>query len=223
MICVRKIETLILVAVTTILSACGNEPEPTKAEQSSYNHDIKLATTSSGLSKADLAWHAMNTYGWDCAEVISRGEQTPDGYFLIDCGNGKKLRVYPRAGKHPKITNESGGYSDTSQQSQEEITVYHKLDTFTVQLSSADELLYLQTDIELKLANPLSRNKIQVHMPEIRDEILRLLSSKNAKDIETSYGKDKLAISIKTTINRAIGEGAQNGVSEVLFSSFVIQ
>jgi flagellar basal body-associated protein FliL len=223
MISTREVGPFILVSLTALLSACGNEPEPTKAEQSSYNHDIKLATTSSGLTKADLAWHAMNTYGWDCAEVISRGEQTPDGYFLINCGNGKKLRVYPRAGKHPKITNESGGYSDSPQQSQVENTITHKLDTFTVQLSSDGELQFLQINIELKLANQQCRNKIQTHMPEIRDEILRLLSSKTAKDIESSYGKDKLAISIKSTINSAIGENAQNGVSEVLFASFEIQ
>jgi flagellar basal body-associated protein FliL len=223
MISRKEVGLFILVSLTALLSACGNEPEPTKAEQSSYNDDIKLATTSSGLTKADLAWHAMNTYGWDCAEVISRGEQTPDGYFLIYCGNGKKLRVYPRAGKHPKITNESGGYSESPHQSQVENTITHKLDTFTVQLSSGGELQFLQTDIELKLTNQQCRNKIQTHMPAIRDEILRLLSSKTAKDIESSYGKDKLAISIKSTINGAIDENTQNGVSEVLFATFVIQ
>lgn len=218
----RKIDVPFLVLLTMLLSACGNEPEPTKAEQSAYNHDIRLATTSSDLTKADLAWHAVNTYGWDCAEVISRGELTQDGYYFIDCSNGKKLRVHPRAEKHPKITNEAGSYGDTGQQTNEAI-IFHKLDTFTVQLSSTEDLQFLQTDIELKLANQQCSNKIQARLPEIRDEILRLLTSKNAKDIQSSYGKDKLSIAIQSVVNSTIGENSQNGVSEVLFTTFEVQ
>lgn len=89
----------------------GEGNKPSAANQSSYNNDIRQATTSSGLSKADMAWHAQNTYGWDCAQVVSKGEMTSEGYFFIDCSSGKKLRVYPRAGQHPRITSESGGYN----------------------------------------------------------------------------------------------------------------
>ncbi len=84
--------------------------EPTKAVQSSYGQDIRRATTSEGLTKADLAWHALNTYGWDCDEVVNRGAPTRDGYYVITCSSGKKLRVYPRPGQHPRITNIDGGY-----------------------------------------------------------------------------------------------------------------
>jgi hypothetical protein len=108
---IRRIEKLALVALLSMLSACGNEPEPRKADQSSYNNNIRQTTTSSGLSKADLAWHAQNTYGWDCAQVVSQGEMPSEGYFFIECSSGKKLRVYARPGQHPKISNESGGYN----------------------------------------------------------------------------------------------------------------
>ena len=84
--------------------------EPTRASESEYNHDITKATTSEGLTKADIAWHALNTYGWDCEEVVSREPQVND-YFVVACSSGVKLRVYPRAGQHPRITNSSGGYS----------------------------------------------------------------------------------------------------------------
>ena len=95
-----------------MLTACGdNDEEQTKSLSSTYNDDISKATTSNGLSKADLAWHAQNTYGWDCAEVTSIWEMTSDGYFFIECTSGKKFRVYPRFGTHPKIKNESGGYN----------------------------------------------------------------------------------------------------------------
>src|SRR5215213_2419836 len=83
--------------------------EPTRASESEYNRDITKATTSQGLTNAGIAWHALNTYAWDCEEVISRESQVGD-YFVVTCSNGTKLRVYPRAGQHPRITNSSGGY-----------------------------------------------------------------------------------------------------------------
>ena len=103
-------KTVFVVLCAVFLTACGENQEPTKASQSEYEHNIRRATTSDGLSKVDLAWHAKNTYGWDCSEVISEGEMTADGYFFIECSSGNKFRVYPRAGKHPKITNEGGTY-----------------------------------------------------------------------------------------------------------------
>jgi hypothetical protein len=52
-------------ALLLAFSACDSGQEPTKASESEYNEDITKATTSYGLTKADLAWHANNTFGWD--------------------------------------------------------------------------------------------------------------------------------------------------------------
>lgn len=101
---------LMVIGGVLILSSTSIFAEPTKATQSSYEQDIRHATTSEGLTKADLAWHALNTYGWDCDEVISRDAPTRDGYFVITCSSGKKLRVYPRPHQHPRITNFDGDY-----------------------------------------------------------------------------------------------------------------
>ena len=102
---------IVLTAVAVfVLPVWARSAEPTKASQSSYEKDIRKATTSESLTKADLAWHAMNTFGWDCEEVVSKEELTKDGYFIITCSSGKKLRVYPRQGQHPRITNIDGTY-----------------------------------------------------------------------------------------------------------------
>ena len=84
--------------------------EPTKASESVYNRNVHLATTSEGLTKADLAWHALNTYGWDCEEVRAKGIRTKEEFFVITCSNGKSFRVYLRKGQHPRITNMKGGF-----------------------------------------------------------------------------------------------------------------
>jgi hypothetical protein len=90
-------------------AAAATPREPTRASDSEYNGDITKATTSERLTKADIAWHALNTYGWDCEEVLSRGHQKGD-YFIVRCSSGVRLRVYPRAGQHPRITNIHGRY-----------------------------------------------------------------------------------------------------------------
>ena len=101
---------LVVVVALLIMTYAAWGVEPTKASQSSYEKDIRKATTSDGLTNADLAWHALNTYGWDCEEVISKNEPTKEGYFVITCSSGTKLRVYPRKNKHPRITNIKGTY-----------------------------------------------------------------------------------------------------------------
>lgn len=84
--------------------------EPTKATESEYVEDIFKAHTSQNLTKADLAWHALNTYGWDCEEVVDEKVVPGQKYTVITCGNGLKLRVYRRPDAHPIIKNMKGGY-----------------------------------------------------------------------------------------------------------------
>lgn len=107
--------TLFVAAMAVLLlTAEVSAQEPTRASESLYETDISKATTSLNMTKADIAWHALNTYGWDCNEVISRGElnaPVPRGYFIVTCANGTKLRVYPREHQHPRITNIEGTYT----------------------------------------------------------------------------------------------------------------
>ncbi|WP_414910944.1 hypothetical protein [Pseudomonas sp. IT-P44] len=84
--------------------------EATKAEDSEFNHDLSHAHSSRNLSKADLAWHALNTYGWDCSEVISEHQPAAEKFSVITCSSGLKLRVYRRSDAHPIIRNMKGGY-----------------------------------------------------------------------------------------------------------------
>ena len=52
------IKNLLIIFVSALLLvSCSEDKEPTKATSSAYNQDIRRATTSIGLTKADLAWH----------------------------------------------------------------------------------------------------------------------------------------------------------------------
>jgi flagellar protein FliL len=100
--------------------------------------------------------------------------------------------------------------------------VYEKLETFTVNLSDGET--FLQVEISLSVADSKVQAKLKLHMPEVRDSLLRLLSSKSAEELATLEGKDKLASEVQTHVNEILGaKKADQGVKKVLFNAFIIQ
>jgi flagellar FliL protein len=99
--------------------------------------------------------------------------------------------------------------------------VYEKLETFTVNL--ADQESYLQTEVQLLLADPKVQEKIKMHMPEVRDALIRLLSSKTAEELAQVEGKVKLATEVQKAVNDVLGVKKSKGVKKVLFAAFIIQ
>jgi len=100
--------------------------------------------------------------------------------------------------------------------------VYEKLEQFTVNL--ADQESYLQTEVQLMVADAKVQEKIKAHMPEVRDAMIRLLSSKTAEDLHQPDGKTKLAEEIQKEINQVLGvKKKSKGVKKVLFGAFIIQ
>ncbi len=99
--------------------------------------------------------------------------------------------------------------------------VYEKLDQFTVNLTDES---YFQTDIQLSLADAKVQEKVKAHMPEVRDALIRLLSSKTAEEISQPEGKELLAKEIQKSVNGILGvKSKSKGVKKVLFASFIIQ
>jgi flagellar FliL protein len=104
------------------------------------------------------------------------------------------------------------------------IPVFLSLETFTVNLEPENSDQHLQTNLTLKVGDNEAVNKIKLHMPEVRNRVLLLLSSKTASQIATVEGKKKLATELLVEINQPFGEGGgSQAVESVLFTSFVIQ
>jgi hypothetical protein len=108
--------------------------EKTKASESKLNNmdiptlAVQRKLTSDGLTKADIAYWALNSYGYDCEEVksvknvnyeidrmlqyltdsdidangIINGLKSPV-YKDVTCTSGVKLRLYKRIGNYPYI------------------------------------------------------------------------------------------------------------------------
>lgn len=108
---------LYFVGGMTIAGTVGFLGPPLEAERGHYRnarigfHDLASLRTSHGLSSADVAWHAVNTYGWPCENVIARESTSRHGAdYLLTCSNGTRLLEYSRADAHPRITNIDGNY-----------------------------------------------------------------------------------------------------------------
>jgi len=117
------------------------------------------------------------------------------------------------------------------------------LGQFTANLMHEDEDRYIQVAISLKISKPELEEKIKESKPEILHRVNMLLQSKKPSELSTFEGKEKLAEQIKVqtefvlglrktvpvigTMEPAVsGVGAsttKSGVTDVLFTSFIIQ
>jgi flagellar FliL protein len=98
---------------------------------------------------------------------------------------------------------------------------YAKLESFTVNLQGLTH--YLQVSIALKVAKTEVGEAIKGWNPVIRHELILLLSNQSSEELATIEGKRKVMAAIKAAINKILKLDDKEGVSDVLFESFVIQ
>lgn len=102
--------------------------------------------------------------------------------------------------------------------------VFVTLEPFTVNLQSEPGDRYLQVEVALKVTRPETGDAIKLHMPEIRNRIILLLSSKKAEELSTTAGKQQLSQDILKEFGRITGlQKLHQDIGEVLFTSFIIQ
>lgn len=102
---------------------------------------------------------------------------------------------------------------------------YVALEQFVVNLqpeTGTDQ--YLQIQMTLQVAGTEQAELFKTNMAKVRSRVLMLLSGKKASEINTIEGKKKLAEEIVTATKEPFVEkGDEQEVSEVLFTSFIIQ
>lgn len=121
--------------------------------------------------------------------------------------------------------------------------IYVDLGTFTANLVRENSDQYLQVAISLKLIKPDLEERVKSSSPEIMHRVNMLLQSKRASELVTYEDKIKLSKQIKEQVEYVLrlrktapvissnqDEAAsaetgnsRTGVSEVLFTSFIIQ
>jgi hypothetical protein len=97
----RKDFAVLLLALALSLPV---HAELTRADQSIYNAQPNKANTSQNLSKADLAWHATKTFGFDCPEVVKQKPMLGSHHSIITCSTGAQVKVHPLLDRRPVMT-----------------------------------------------------------------------------------------------------------------------
>lgn len=102
--------------------------------------------------------------------------------------------------------------------------VFVVLEPFTVNLRSEETEHYLQVALTLQVKEQPGADQIKLYMPEVRNRLLMLLSSKTAEEILTPEGKSKLAQDIVTSLKKPFApETPEQSITNVFFTSFVVQ
>lgn len=142
----------------------------------------------------------------------------------------------------PAPAPKRGGAAPTEAAQPEISPKFVDLGQFTANLVREEEDRYLQVAISLKITKPDLEDKIKDAKPEILHRVNMLLQSKYPSELATFEGKDKLAQQIKAQVEYVLGlrkaapligqeqdaapiaPGAgKSGISDVLFTSFIIQ
>jgi flagellar FliL protein len=101
--------------------------------------------------------------------------------------------------------------------------VFVVLEPFTVNLQDNGGE-YLHLSITLQVADNTQADQLKLYLPQLRSRLLMLLSSQKSAELSTVEGKKKLSADIAAQSSLPFTpQGAPHKVSNVFFTSFVIQ
>jgi flagellar FliL protein len=98
--------------------------------------------------------------------------------------------------------------------------VFNTLENFTVNLAGGDH--FLQLGIVLQLKDEETAEKVKAYLPQIRNKVLLLLSSKTAEDLESPKGKEALIGQVLEAAREPLNDEGEN-VQAVLLGSMLVQ
>ncbi len=94
------------------------------------------------------------------------------------------------------------------------------LDEFIANLMDDEETRYLKAGIALETTNEAAATELQQRMPQVRDAILLLVSSRTYNELRDLQGKLQLRAEVVARLNGFLRTGK---VKKVYFTDFVIQ
>lgn len=146
--------------------------------------------------------------------VLALGGGGAAWYFMH--GSGEEAAAEPAKKEHSS--------SKKKKKKNEAPPEYVAVEPFTVNLQPEHGDQYLQVAFTLQVDSPEQVELIKANMAKVRSRVLLLLSGKKASEISTVEGKQQLAGEILAAVNEPfIEHGDDQEVSDVLFTSFIIQ
>jgi flagellar basal body-associated protein FliL len=101
--------------------------------------------------------------------------------------------------------------------------IFLPIEPFTVNIKSPNPDKFLQVTFTIQVENNSDANLVKLNMSQYRSRTLLLLSEKSETDINSESGKEKLKTEIIEQFNRPIDGKGIPKISDLHFTSFVIQ
>ncbi len=118
----------------------------------------------------------------------------------------------------------SGGEKDHKAEAKAEKPEFVAIEPFTVNLQPENGDQYLQVQFTLQVGGAEQAELIKTNMARVRSRVLLLLSAKKASELTSVDGKRRLSNEIIAAVRQPFAEkGPPQDVSDVLFTSFIIQ
>ncbi len=128
------------------------------------------------------------------------------------------------------VVAEAGGDADADAEEGEESAtageaVYFSLDPpFIVNFSGKSRARFLQVSIEGLTRDATVKEDITKHFPQVRNNLVLLLSGKTYEELNTQEGKSVLRKQVLKEVQKVLeAETGKEGVEDVYFTSFVMQ
>lgn len=103
--------------------------------------------------------------------------------------------------------------------------IFLPIKPFTVNLADDEygpRLLY--TGLSLKLGDESSQEILEQHMPQVRSRLLTLFSGKQASELTSPGGKQRLADQVVAALEAPMSESQPElTINDVLFTEFIVQ
>lgn len=93
----------------------------------------------------------------------------------------------------------------------------YPLESFLVNIASDQGPKFLQTQMELELADPVVEDELSRKKPAIRDAVIVLLSSRSYKELREPVGMRKLRTDLIRVVNNLLSTGK---IKDVYFTQF---
>ena len=97
--------------------------------------------------------------------------------------------------------------------------VIYSLKEFVINLAGSRSRRVVKAKVEFELPNETARREIERRDPQIRDQIILLISSRTYEEIASAEGKKKLKEDLKSTINTTLPD--EQKILNVYFTDFI--
>lgn len=138
-------------------------------------------------------------------------------FFLL---KGQIAAMVQAQAPPPAATEGGAGAAGGAKEEEGFIGTLFEVDPMVVNLEQSKGKRYLKVKMSFELNKEAVQEELKARLPQLRDAILLMLSSKSFKDVSTVEGKLALRDALLTRINGLLTTGF---IKRIYFEEFVVQ